>query len=40
MSIETLLEGYPTLTRADIEVALEFASQLSGYQSSAYESVA
>lgn len=39
-SIETLLEDYPNITRADIEAALEFASQLSDYQSSAYESVA
>ena len=39
-SIETLLEDYPNITRADIEAALEFASQLSDYQASAYESVA
>jgi uncharacterized protein (DUF433 family) len=39
-SMETLLEDYPNITRADIEAALEFASQLSDYQSSAYESVA
>gem|GEM_PF-127746 len=39
-TIETLLEDYPNLTRADVSAALEFASQLSEYQVSAYEAVA
>lgn len=39
-SIEAVLEDYPTITRQDVEAALEFASQLSDYQASAYEAVA
>ncbi len=39
-SIETVLEDYPNITRADLEAALEFASRLSDYQASAYEAVA
>ena len=39
-SIENVLEDYPNIKRADIDAALEFASQLSDYQASAYESVA
>lgn len=39
-SIEVVLEDYPTITRQDVEAALEFASQLSDYQASAYEAVA
>ncbi len=39
-SIEDILEDYPNITREDIEAALEFASQLSDYQTSAYEAVA
>ena len=39
-SIETVLEDYPSITRADLEAALEFASRLSDYQASAYEAVA
>ena len=39
-SIEDLLEDYPNITKEDIEAALEFASQLSDYQTSAYEAVA
>lgn len=39
-SIEALLEDYPNITRQDVEAALEFASQLSDYQASAYEAVA
>jgi uncharacterized protein (DUF433 family) len=39
-TIATLLEDYPNITREDIEAALEFASQLSHYQASAYEAVA
>jgi uncharacterized protein (DUF433 family) len=39
-SVETVLEDYPNITRRDIEAALEFGSQLSDYQASAYEAVA
>lgn len=39
-SVETVLGDYPNITRDDIEAALEFASRLSDYQSSAYEAVA
>jgi len=39
-SIEDILEDYPNITKEDIEAALEFASQLSDYQTSAYEAVA
>lgn len=28
-SIDSVLEDYPTITRQDVEAALEFASQLS-----------
>jgi uncharacterized protein (DUF433 family) len=39
-SIDDILEDYPNITKEDIEAALEFASQLSDYQISAYEAVA
>jgi uncharacterized protein (DUF433 family) len=39
-SIEIVLEDYPNITRQDVAAALEFGSQLSDYQSSAYEAVA
>jgi len=39
-SIEDILEDYPNITKEDIEAALAFASQLSNYQTSAYEAVA
>jgi uncharacterized protein (DUF433 family) len=39
-SVQDVLEDYPSITRADVEAALEFASRLSDYQASAYESVA
>jgi uncharacterized protein (DUF433 family) len=39
-TIETLLEDYPNLTKDDVSAALDFASRLSEYQVSAYESVA
>lgn len=39
-SVATLLEDYPSITAADVAAALEFASQLSEYQVSAYEAVA
>ena len=39
-TIKTVLEDYPNITRQDVEAALEFASQLSDYQASAYEAVA
>lgn len=35
--METVLQDYPNITREDIEAALQFASQLSDYQTSAYE---
>lgn len=39
-SIEDILADYPNIKREDIEAALEFASRLSDYQSSVYETVA
>jgi uncharacterized protein (DUF433 family) len=39
-SIEDILEDYPNISREDVEAALEFASRLSDYQTSAYEAVA
>ena len=39
-SIEMLLEDYPNITQEDILAALEFASQLTDFQESAYEAVA
>jgi uncharacterized protein (DUF433 family) len=36
-SVEIVLEDYPNITRQDVEAALEFGSQLSDYQASAYE---
>jgi uncharacterized protein (DUF433 family) len=39
-SIETVLEDYPSITAEDIAAALEFASQISDYQTSDYEAVA
>ena len=39
-SVEIVLEDYPNITRQDVAAALEFASRLSDYQASAYESVA
>jgi uncharacterized protein (DUF433 family) len=39
-SIDIILEDYPNITREDVNAALEFASRLSNYQASAYESVA
>jgi uncharacterized protein (DUF433 family) len=39
-SVEIVLEDYPNITRQDVEAALEFGSQLSDYQTSAYEAVA
>ena len=39
-SIDDILKDYPNITKADIDAALEFASQLSDYQTSAYEAVA
>jgi uncharacterized protein (DUF433 family) len=39
-SIETLLEDYPSLTREDVSAALEFAKELSDYQTSSYEVMA
>ena len=38
-SMEDILHDYPNITREDIDAALEFASQLSDYQTSAYEAV-
>jgi len=39
-SVETILADYPSISREDIAAALEFASDLSDYQVSAYEAVA
>ncbi len=39
-SMEAILEDYPAISREDIAAALEFASELSDYQVSAYEAVA
>ena len=39
-SLETILADYPSISREDIAAALEFASDLSDYQVSAYEAVA
>lgn len=36
-SLKTVLEDYPSITAEDIAAALEFASELSNYQTSAYE---
>lgn len=36
-SIEALLEDYPNITREDVTAALEFASQITGFQESTYE---
>lgn len=38
-SIETVLQDYPAVTREDIAAALEFAKDLSDYQTSTYETV-
>ncbi|MCW1925086.1 DUF433 domain-containing protein [Luteolibacter arcticus] len=38
-SMETLLEDYPSIDARDIAAALEFASRLSDYQVSSYETV-
>jgi uncharacterized protein (DUF433 family) len=39
-SIDDILNDYPNIAREDIDAALEFASQLSNCQTSAYEAVA
>lgn len=39
-SVEMILEDYTNISREDVDAALEFASQLSDYQSLAYEAVA
>ena len=39
-SVETILADYPNISREDIAAALEFASDLSDYQVSAYDAVA
>jgi uncharacterized protein (DUF433 family) len=36
-SIETILEDYPSLTRADVQAALVFGGELSRFQESPYE---
>ena len=38
-SVEMILEDYSNVSREDIDAALEFASALTNYQESAYESV-
>jgi uncharacterized protein (DUF433 family) len=35
-----ILEDYPGLTKADLAAALEFASQMTGYQELAYHAAA
>lgn len=35
-----ILEDYPNISPEDLDAALEFASDLSGYQVSSYEAVA
>ena len=39
-SVDAILADYPTISREDVAAALEFASNLSDYQVSAYEAVA
>jgi len=39
-SQEMILEDYPGLTKADLAAALEFASQMTGYQELAYHAAA
>lgn len=39
-TMEEVLEDYPGISREDIGAALEFASELSDYQVSAYDAVA
>jgi uncharacterized protein (DUF433 family) len=39
-SQDTILEDYPALTKADLAAALEFASQMTGYQEHAYHAAA
>ncbi len=39
-SVEIVLEDYPNITRADIEAALEFASQVIDRQFAPYDFVA
>lgn len=39
-SVATVLEDYPMITAEDIAAALEFASRLSDYQISEYETAA
>lgn len=38
-SVEMVMEDYPSISKDDIAAALEFASLLSDYQTSAYEVV-
>ena len=35
--VETILDDYPTITREDIQAALEFAGELSRFEEQAYE---
>ena len=39
-SMEVVLEDYPNITRDDIAAALSFASELSDFQETSYETVA
>ena len=39
-SAEDILSDYPNICREDLDAALEFASQLSDYQSFTYDAVA
>lgn len=36
-TIEMILEDYPEIDREDVAAALEFASELSNYQSAPYD---
>jgi uncharacterized protein (DUF433 family) len=38
-SVEDVLEDYPNVTREDIDAALGFASEFSGFQEAAYETI-
>jgi len=38
-SVETILSDYPGIAADDVAAALEFASQVTDYQSAGYESV-
>jgi len=39
-SVENVLQDYPNVTSEDIGAALEFAAELTNYQTASYEAVA